>query len=193
MGRLAIVLLYYSKSADCPLNIRPTTSRIIVDLLKMTTTPANRLQRYDLAGGCNGIDAEFSLPACTSSDLLNAKEFIKITDKLRREYCLYRFGREDGTIELPFDEADRDFARGLWNSRKDDLDLWRNGSRKLRARWHLGPRLGLALLWLQEELPIVKTGGARVRLPIDSLTHKQRCEWLLALLEYEMHIRQSIA
>ncbi|RYO73986.1 hypothetical protein DL766_008394 [Monosporascus sp. MC13-8B] len=157
----------------------------------MTSKPITRLQKYDSTGGCKAIDEEFSLPACTSSDLISSEEFKRLARKFRKEYSVYRYGREDGgEVETPFPESDRESAALIWNARPDVRDLFESADGKLRRDRALGERVAWTLLQLQTRgLSKVKTPGGIVNLQIASLSHKQRGEWLTTVLEYPMYLR----
>ncbi|RYP15457.1 hypothetical protein DL765_005664 [Monosporascus sp. GIB2] len=157
----------------------------------MTPKPITRLQKYDRAGGCKAIDEEFSLLACTSSDLISSEEFKRLARKFRKEYSVYRYGREDGgEVETPFPESDRESAALIWNARPDVRDLFETADGKLRRDWALGERVAWMLLQLHTRgLSKVKTPGGIVKLQIASLSHKQRGEWLMTVLEYAMYLR----
>ncbi len=186
-----------------------TTSTTATTAAAATSVPATRLQRYDLAGGCNGIDEEFSLPSCTSTDLFHSSEFERFARKVRREYCARRYGaaaaeaggdRGGGggggglEVPLPFAESDRAVARRVWGARAEVRDLWMHAGRRRRADWTMGERLGWAMLQVRARLPVVRTAAAGlVRLPLASLATREReGEWLLALLEYKIHLWQRV-
>ncbi|RYO98961.1 hypothetical protein DL764_006936 [Monosporascus ibericus] len=117
---------------------------------RMTSKPITRLQKYDSAGGCKGIDQEFFLPACTSSDLISSEEFKGFAHKFRKECCVYRYGREDGgEVETLFPQSDRESAALIWNARPDVRDLFESAGRKLRRDWTLGERVAWTILQLQ--------------------------------------------
>ena len=158
--------------------------------------PLTKLQRYDAAGGCAGIDAEYGLEACTSSELLHSADFQRIARKFQRESLRYRWGPEAGdagrAIGLPLADSDRAAAQLIWSARPDVRDLFMHADRKARADWTVGERLGWAVLHVRASLPVVRAAaGQIVRLPIQHLDIRQRGEWLMDLLEYDVHLRQK--
>ncbi|EMR66711.1 hypothetical protein MGN70_007730 [Eutypa lata] len=153
---------------------------------------SNRLERFDLAGGCNGIDAEYSLPACTTSELMNSKDFRKYADNFRKEHCLNEYGTEDAKMRLPFDKADVEYGLWAWDGPKDEQDILTfYGTRRMRRKWTLGTLLARAMLQMHARLLVLSAADSAAKLPLITLNHKQRGEWLIAVIEYDMHLRQK--
>ena len=164
-----------------------------------STRPFTKLQRYDAAGGCPGIDAAYGLERGTSRELLNSRELQRYARKFRKECLEYRYGK--GTVEgadpakqigLPFADSDRSAAKLIWSARGDVRDLFQHSSSKIRLDWTVGERLGWAVLHVRSCLPVVRAAdGEIVRLPIEHLDISQRGEWVMDLLEYDVHLRQK--
>ena len=87
------------------------------------------------------------------------------------------------------DEALATLAR--LHARGDVRDLFQHSSSKIRLDWTVGERLGWAVLHVRSCLPVVRAAdGEIVRLPIEHLDISQRGEWVMDLLEYDVHLRQ---
>ena len=180
-------------------------SRIHKEHLKRimaSRNPITKLQRYDAAGGCVGIDAEYKLERCTSLELMNSSEFQRFARKFREEYLVWRYGAKgqkwavedpkQRIVLLPLAESDRESARLIWSARPDVRDLFMHSDRKIRADWTAGERLGWAVLNIRACLPVVRSASKDlVRLQIEHLDIKQRGEWLMDLIEYDTHLRQK--